>query len=139
MPNKDNWYIKGHVVSAKIWGEQTLKELIESNTAMINYLEDTSRPKVHAIINDEHLVSIPLGMFEMRKSLTYLDHPKLGWVVMLGDKKNLVNNLLSSILAKITRTRYIRVRTFDEALQHLRNVDPTIDWDAVSIDEHDTL
>jgi len=137
MPYKHSWYIKGQIVSATIWGEQTLEELVESNEEMIKKLEESDRPKVHAIINDENLISLPVNLLEFRKTMTYGVHPKLGWVVMVGNGKNLATDILMVMLAKILRARYIRVRLFEEALAHLKKVDPTIDWDAVPFDETD--
>jgi hypothetical protein len=37
-------------------------------------------------------------------------------------------------LAKLTRARYVRVKTFEEAIVHLKAVDATIDWASASPD-----
>jgi len=138
MPYKMNWYIKEQIVSATIWGDRTAEELVASNQDMIKKLEESDRPKVHAIINDENLISLPVNLLEFRKILTFSEHPKLGWVVMVGNVKNSATNILIVMLMKIINARYIRFRTFDEALAHLQKVDPTIDWDAVSNEEKGT-
>jgi len=135
MPYKQSWYIKGHIVSASIWGDQTLDELEASNADLLDLLEEFDHPTVHVIIDDENLNSIPVSLLKMRQTLTYGSHPKLGWVVMTGTKKNTVSEFLMGMLAKLFRARYIRVKTFDDALKYLRKVDPSINWGAIF---HDT-
>ncbi len=136
MPYKYNWYIKGHIVSAEVWGDQTLEELEASNADLIQLIEEYDNPKVHVIFNDEKLNSIPVSLLKMRQTLTYGTHPKLGWVVMTGDKENTIADFLMVMLAKLIRARYIRVKSFDAALNYLRRVDSTINWGAVTQDNN---
>jgi len=134
MPYKHNWYIEGHIVSAEVWGDQTLDEMDQSNADLLEFIEEFDHPTVHVIINDDRLNSIPVSLINLRETLTYSTHPKLGWVVMTGVPKNSIVDFLVGMLAKLVRARYIRVQSFDEALNYLHKVDPTINWDAVSQD-----
>ena len=136
MPYKTEWYIEGQVVYAEIWGVQALEELHRSNSEMLRYLNSVDGRLVHVIMNDEKLVKVPVSLMQMQKVLTYAKHPQLGWVTMFGDKEKSVKmaaeDIIMSLLARITRAHYIRFKTFDEAVRHLKSVDETIRWEAVN-------
>lgn len=132
MPYDFDWYIEGRVVSGNLWGVQTLDELVESNEKINGLLDDSTGVLTHLLINDEQLDEIPTNLLAVRKTLTYANHPKLGWVVMIGTKKRGVKDYLIELLAKIARARYCRFPTFEDAVEHLKKVDQSINWnDAV--------
>ena len=134
MAYQVGWYIEGQVIYLEIWGEQTVEELVEANTTMIEKLDSVDKRLIHILINDEKLEKIPVSLTKLQTILTYSKHSNLGWAVLYGNKQSLMKNVqdfLMAMLAKIARARYIRVKTFDEAIDHLRKVDQTLDWDAV--------
>lgn len=135
MPYKTNWYIEGEVIEAEIWGEQTVEELQQSNHELIQYLKQADNRLIHILMQDTKLEKIPLNMVELQNVLTYAKHPNLGWVVICGDKeqniKDKAQEFILQLLARVTRANYLRVKTFDDAINHLKSVDPTINWDAV--------
>lgn len=143
MPFKYHWYIEGQIIYAELWGDQTLEELHTSNNEMIANLEQSNGRFIHVIINDAKLLSIPLSLPKIQKVLTYTKHPNLGWAVMIGEKekglKDSVQDFMIIMIAKLARARYIRLKTFEDALSHLHKVDQTIEWDTVDSDLRATL
>lgn len=135
MPYKYEWLIEGQLVSAEIWGDQTMDELVESNAFLVDKLDHSDR-LIHVIMTDAKLESVPTNLVQLQKVMTYTSHPKMGWVVMYGEKdqgiKDSVQDFLIIMLAKLARLRYIRFKTFDEAVEHVRKTDQSIDWNAVN-------
>jgi|GEM_PF-1693821 len=135
MPFEHKWLIEDQVVYSRLWGDQTLKELEDSNTQILSFLEQSDRSVVHVIVNDKELKALPMSLIQTQKILTYTKHPKLGWAILVGDKeagiKDSVKDFMITMVAKISRARYLRVKTFDEAVAHLNAVDTTINWDQV--------
>lgn len=133
MPFKHQWYIEGEVIYSEVWGDQTLEELMDSNATITQYLDKpTDKKRVHIIMNDAKLQSIPVSLTKIRKALSYAKHPKLGCVIMIGEKEQAMRDVmldsLLTILAKLSRACYIRLKTLDEATQHLQLIDDAIHW-----------
>lgn len=138
MPYQFQPYIEKQILSGHVWGEQTVEELVQSNTEIVQHLDAVNGRLVHIIINDAKLEKIPLSISAVRDALTFTKHQNLGWVVMIGDRdkalKDNAQDFLLMLLAKITRARYIRLKTLEEAITHLRRVDQSINWDAANLD-----
>ena len=136
MPFSYEWYIEGQVVYLKVWGDQTIDELYQSNETMLQFLEamPADRHFIHLIVFDEQLGTAPTNIRQINKILTYGRHPNLGWVVMTGDKPKSITDFVVTMLAKITRARFIRYVTIEEAIDHLKSVDPSINWDNTQTD-----
>lgn len=136
MPYKHEWLIEGQVIFAEIWGEQTMDELVESNEALLRFLNQADNRLIHIMLTDVQLKSIPTSLVQLQKVLTYTKHPNMGWAVLFGEKeqgiKESAQDFIIVMLAKLTRARYIRFKTFNEAIDHLKRVDQSIDWDAVN-------
>ncbi len=143
MPYSIEWYIEGQVLYGAIWGVQTLDELKQSNALMVGYLDSSDGRLIHMIMSDQNLEKLPVSLAQTQNILTYTKHPNLGWAIMVGDKekglKGAAEDFLITFLAKLARARFIRFKTVDEALQHLREVDATINWDAVVPEANDRL
>jgi len=88
------------------------------------------------MMDDAELKSLPVSLAKTQKLLTYAKHQKLGWVIIFGEKeqgfKDTMQNFLITMLAKLSQARFIRLKTFDEVLTHLRLVDQSIEWDQVN-------
>ena len=100
------------------------------NTEMLGFLgqRPPDRHFIHLILNDENLESAPNNIALVGRTLTYTRHPHLGWTMTIGDRPQKMTDFIVTMIAKITRARYIRVKTFDEAVEHLKQVDQSIDW-----------
>lgn len=143
MPYQHSWLIEKKVLASKLWGEQTIEELVASNAEINAFLDEADDRLVHMVINDGELTSIPSSLFQTRKTLTYTNHKNLGWVVIFGVKERSlsasVKDYMILTLAKLARARFVRVKTFEEAIDHLKAVDATIDWTAMNSDLQATL
>lgn len=132
MPYEHQWLIENQVIYARLWGKQTIEELLKSNDDITQLLDSAGNRLVHMIINDEDLKEAPTNIVEVRKALTYATHPNLCWIIMIGKQENTVWTTLKefviTMLTKIARGRYVRFTRIEEAFEHLRNMDSTIDW-----------
>jgi hypothetical protein len=140
MPYKTDWYIHKQVIYCEVWGEQTLEELRESNQIILNHLDQSDGRLIHIIVRDNKLEKIPVSIMQLQKVLTYSKHPQLGWVAMIGEKEKTVTenaqDFVILMLAKLTRARYIRLKTLRDALVHLQKVDTTVNWNGISSAVH---
>ncbi len=138
MPYQHSWLIKKQVLVAKLWGNQTIEELVDSNAEITALLDEADNRLIHLIIDDAELGELPSSLFQIRKTLTYANHKNLGWVVVFGEKDQSfsasVKDYMILTLAKLTRARYVRVKTFEEAIEHLKTVDATLDWASTNSD-----
>jgi hypothetical protein len=136
MPYQYDWFIDGQVLYTTLWGKQTLEELVVSNAEISALLDAAEGGLIHMLIDDSQLGELPASLFQIRKTLTYATHKNLGWAIVFGVKErtltSAVTDYLIATLAKLTRARYIRVKTFSEAIDHLKSVDASVQWDNVN-------
>ncbi len=143
MPYQHQWLIDGQVLYARLWGKQTLEELAMSNAEIVALLDAADGRLIHMLIDDSKLGELPASLFQIRKTLTYATHKNLGWAIVFGVKEytltSAVTDYIIAMLAKLTRARYIRVKTFSEAIDHLKSMDTSVQWDRVNPELQATL
>lgn len=143
MPYQHQWLIDGQVLYGRIWGQQTLDELTMSNADVVALLDSAEDRLIHMLIDDSKLGELPASLFQIRKTLTYANHKNLGWAITFGVKEytltSAVTDYVIAMLAKLTRARYLRVKTFSEAVDHLKRMDTSVDWDKINPELRATL
>jgi len=73
----------------------------------------------------------PLQLGEVRKNLTFLQHPRLGWVLAYGRHKP-IDQFVLAVLTQVSKVRFRRCATEAEALAFLQQIDTAIIFSAAS-------
>jgi hypothetical protein len=92
MPYQLSWWVKDRVIVEKFWGDFTDEDVSMWEQEILPMLEQTSSPKVHLLLEIADVHSLPsIGAI---RQMSIPSHPKIGWVVVYGLRKNYVRALL---------------------------------------------
>jgi hypothetical protein len=126
MPSELKWLVESRVIHLRLIGVVTVDEGRQNNEKAVQMI-DSGKPPVHTILVDKEVVKIDASLSDMVKTMEVYRHPWLKWIVAVGDSTP-STKFLTSILSKLFRVSFHRVATLQEAIDFLKNQDPTIDW-----------
>lgn len=126
MAYQIDWLVQDRVIYAKVWAEQTLEEIQESNEAVLQYL-NAGTPLIHIILDDSGLEKTPVNLAQLKGATQFLRHESLGWGITIG-KTSGTTKFLTGMLASLFGIRYRRCETLEEALEFLQQRDTTVNW-----------
>jgi hypothetical protein len=118
-----SWYVENRVILANVEGIVDDNEMNLSNTT-ITQLLDKGKAPVHLIVNTTDLKQFPTNVNGLRKSLAYLAHPNIGWIIIVNT--NPLLNFLAHIVTSIVQAKSRTVKTFEEGKQLLRTLDASV-------------
>lgn len=125
MPFKVSWYIPDHILYTRMWGQVSHDDLTEMNHLLNQHLDESSQQMVYQITDDSEVQGISPSLADMKQSITVLTHPRLRWVLVVGEV-NLFINFMVSTLMHLFRVRYRRMKTLDEALKFVVEQNPAL-------------
>lgn len=125
MPFSISWYIQDRVILSHVTGLVTISELKDYNTTLMAHIQAGQYP-VHSIIYQDGVTRIPRDVLAIRRTLTVLDLPDLGWAVHVNENRS-PWMYVGLLLAKMTNSRAHGARTVDEAMEFLRTQDATLE------------
>lgn len=121
------WFIEKRVIYAYASGTITPYELHRHNERMIELLKSGEEP-VHALLHSApNFQVLRPDLRSGLNSLSFIRQPALGMVVQVLETKNMVS-FISVLMARLMRVNYHTTKTLDEALDKLKQYDPTLDW-----------
>lgn len=121
MPYKIEWYSEDkRVIYGEISGNLTLAEIREISATINQCLAEGFAP-IHFMLDASRLDKFPTNIGVLKEAVTFLGKTRLGWVVIIGGSSMMLT--FAQLLMQITPTRYRKVRSLDEALAFLSNVD----------------
>ncbi len=128
MSYKANWLIKNEVVLITYSGDQTVEDLRASLIESGTLIKSSSRTSVH-IISDITRVTYSLKIQDTMKVVRELtgNTPNVGWRITVG-KVDVVTKMGIAVSKSILRAKIISVGRIDEAITHLKKVDPDLNW-----------
>lgn len=122
------WLLPKRVIFCYVSGTQTMEEARHSARELMARLDAGEAP-THYIADLRHNDKLPTNNIrEIQEMISFVHHPHLGWIVVVGRSNPTINYLLT-VVAKLTRIRYRAVDTPQEATAFLSNVDDTLDFD----------
>jgi hypothetical protein len=121
------WFIPNRVVYVRLWGASSIEEASQLNAKMLEFIA-AGTPLVHFIVDDTELKVVPNSLGEMQRAMRALKNPSMGWVLTVGEV-NAVMRFFGQMAAQLFRFRFRRLRTMEEALRFLRDVDQTLNWE----------
>lgn len=125
-----NWYVDQQVIHARYWGVQTEEELTAAIHKIIELVNSSPHEYVHRITDVSGLVT-PLPLVKTIKivrnhNLAYMP----GWSITVGERNPVIKFIISGV--RLVANQQMRsVNTFDDAIEFLKQADPSIQWDIV--------
>jgi hypothetical protein len=133
MPFEFDWLVPQNVSICRFYDNITVEELIESNKKGLEFGKLVPAPSYyHSVIDAIDAKRFPLSIKLLNTSAasSYRQLPNVGWVVIVST--NSVVQMLGATVLRMTRNRYITVRSMDQAIAHLRKQDSTIRWETAT-------
>ncbi len=134
QPNfKLGWFVPLQIVAlTHFHAEVTAEDLggvIQSGQELLDNVET----EFHILI-DNRVVDMPapISLKQMKQMVPYMDHPFLGWVVVVK-AESLVLDTSNLPLEEEGQTRLKNVSTLAEALDFLRKTAPEIQWQQADV------
>jgi len=126
------WMIDKRVIFGYAYDDLTNDEMLGHNNRMIELL-DEGEPLVHAILVTHPETKLPTpSIASGNRILSFIGHRNLGWNIVVHNPNSIMAKL-SIILAKIARARYRQFDNIDEAIQFLKEIDKSVDWDTADM------
>lgn len=131
MPLKTHWLIPKQIAFMYVWDDLVIEDFDTINRDLLAMLEDTPE-RLHFIVDDSQSNTIPINLRGLSESLQFIRHPKLRWILTIGESSFLVNITISTLMRTL-RQDYKRLATFDQACDFLKHEDKTLTWEHADI------
>lgn len=129
MPYTIDWLVDRRVILTTFYGSITADELKEFITEVREKAAD-GIPLVHHISNSLSLRKVEFSLGTARNLVGALDMLKvLSWQIDIN--KNPINRMFANIIAQFAGMRTRTFSTPEEAVQFLKDIDPTLADDAI--------
>lgn len=125
-----DWLIKNKIIYAQFWGDGSSDELREALTVMTTMRRESSEEKIHTITNTTQLTIVAPFQETIKVMREFSAIDNTGWEIVVGNLNTIVSMSLK-ISRSLLRTKSINFKTMEEALDHLKKEDPTINWDSL--------
>ena len=123
MAFRSTWIEEKRIIYTEMIGTMTSNEAQEISDAHIKFLNEGAAP-VHLIVDLTQLKEVPTNLRQNTSMAGYLQHPSLGWTVLIGG--NVLLNFMLSILGHVFKFRYVKRATLEESLAYLVSQDQTL-------------
>jgi hypothetical protein len=123
MAYKVTWYVENRIIVQHTYGELAAEDLPEIARRTTLLLDEGHAP-VHIIADIRELNRFPTSISGIRKSLTYLTHPSLGWAVLVGIHP--VASMILNIITQVARFKATQRATPEAAMDFLARQDQTL-------------
>ena len=123
MSLKLSWYLENRVMMIVAQGDYTDTELINLDDHVIKYLDQSSAPLVHMIMDRQETDHIPSPKSAMM--VKWPRHPRYGWTLVVGTS-NAFQRFVVAIANNFFKGRQRNFDTLDQALDFLNEVDSTL-------------
>jgi hypothetical protein len=126
MPTKTTWYQENHVIISRVEGETTLQDIIDVDAEVVARIRQGAKvtPLVHFILDMRAMTKIPVNLVEIRRALTHLKEPALGWTVVAGMSP--VIRFVAGMITQMAGVRFRMFPTLEEAVSFLISQDESL-------------
>lgn len=123
------WYTPDRVLLIRFQGDVTTDELMQINRQITGYLDSADAQLVHLIIDQRDIGSVPGNVMSLTRTMTFIQHPRLGWVLRFGDIHPIIR-FMAAVVMQAASVRFRNFHTLEEALNFLSYVDVTLSDDS---------
>ncbi|MCA0457633.1 MAG: hypothetical protein LCI00_26945 [Chloroflexi bacterium] len=118
------WHIPKRVILIRVSGDVSLEELERFNNDILKHLNEGIAP-VHLISIGENIRRVPTNLMKIRQTTTYLQHPNMGWTVIVQEKPNPLSGFMVSVATQASGMKLRQVKSLADALETLTRIDQT--------------
>ena len=119
------WHIPGRVLILTVSGDVSLEDLAQFNSAMLSHL-DEGTPPVHLVSIGNNIRRVPTSIMLIKQTVTYLQHPNMGWTIIVQEKANPLTGFMLSVAAQATGMKMWQVKNVADGIETLRRLDQSI-------------
>ena len=119
------WHIPKRVLNLIVSGDVSLEDLVRFNKDVLSYLEDGTAP-VHLVSIGNNIRRVPTNLMLIKQTVTYLQHPSMGWTIIVQEKANALTGFMVSVAAQATGMKLHQVKNVADGLETLRRLDQSI-------------
>jgi hypothetical protein len=123
MPYQISWFIEDKVIAEKFWGDFNDTELAKWEQEICDMLEQTTSPIIHLLLDPAEVKALP--SIKAIRHLLIPYHPRIGWVIVYGIRRNYVRALLLFTIF-LFKMRYKIVESQNQAVAFLGELDALI-------------
>jgi hypothetical protein len=124
MEYRLEWNVPSRVLVLHVSGDISIEELGKFNEDMNHYL-DAGTDCVHLVSIGNNIRRVPTNLMEIKQNLTYLQHPKMGWTIIVQEKPNHLTGFIVSVAAQATGMKMRQFKNLEDSLEALKRLDPS--------------
>lgn len=124
MEYRLEWQVPSRVLVLHVSGDVSIEELKQFNEDMNRYL-DTGIGCVHLVSIGENIRRVPTNLMEIKQNLTYIQHPKMGWTIIVQEKPNPLTGFILSVAVQATGMKMRQFKNLEASLEALKRLDPS--------------
>ncbi len=133
MAYQMKWYVDQQVILARYWGDQTEEDVLTSLNQAAEMISGSPHSLVH-IVNDVSEMEKPIPFLKMLNIVRKQELPaQMGWLMTVGERNAIVKFVTGGV-SSVAGMRVRSMDTFEEAIDFLKLVDPSIKWDSIEQD-----
>ncbi len=118
------WSIPSRVLILYVSGDVSIEDLGQFNQSMNHFL-DEGTSCVHLVSIGDHIRHVPTNLMQIKQNLTYLQHPKMGWTMLVQEKPNPLTGFIVSVASQATGMKMRQVKNLEDSLETLKRLDPS--------------
>jgi hypothetical protein len=126
MAISTSWFMSGRVILVQIDGDITTQDIVDSNTAITNFIRAGEAP-VYLIVDTERMGHFPTNINQFKQMISYLSEPNLRSIVVIGHAVNVLARFMASVLLQLARVELKVVNNIDEAIEFLNRLDQKLE------------
>ncbi len=125
MPFTIEWLVDKRVIYATMSGEVDYDLTDNLTGAVAQFLDEGQPPLVHLIIDVLNVDNLSINILSAKKFTDrYMNHPLLGWGIMIT--ANPMLKFIGAVATGATKTRYRTFGSKEEAFTFLAEIDSTV-------------
>ena len=126
------WHIPKRVLLVKLSGDVSLEDLEQFNGDMIRFIEQGIAP-VHLVSLADNIRHVPTNLMRIKQIVTYLQHPNMGWMIIVQEKPNPLTGFMVSVATQAAGMKMRQVKSVDDSLETLRRIDLSLGNDVTLV------
>lgn len=126
MEYRFEWHVPRRVLLLTVSGDVSLRDLERFNHSMIDNLEQGIGP-VHLVSIGHNIQRVPTNLMLIKETVTFLQHPNMGWIVVVQEKANPLTGFIVSVASQATGMKMRQVKTLVDGIETLRRLDQSIE------------
>jgi hypothetical protein len=126
MAYKLFWHSKPNVLYLEMSGEFDKDAMYKSSHEIRDDFLENSAVLVHILVDTQAVKSYTKDLRVIREATQiYSNHPKLGWMILIGIE-NPITKFLANATLQIIKKQFKMAKSLEEAMAVLKEVDPLV-------------